>query len=197
MKHIIAGAVGALFLGTVGGPAGAQLPGPVQSETAERSGSAAVSSGVTQDVGDAEFLLDALRTNLAEIQLAELAEERAENVQVREYAATLHADHSASLRELQDLVNGAGLVAPTEPSGEALAQYAALQARTGADFDGLFIAHMAESHRQAVAAYGAQTHANPNETLSAFASKTLPVLREHLATAEQLQQLLAREARER
>jgi hypothetical protein len=42
------------------------------------------------------------------------------------------------------------------------------------------------SHTEALEKYGAQTHANPNRSLSEFASKALPMLRDHLATAESL-----------
>ena len=44
-----------------------------------------------------------------------------------------------------------------------------------------------ESHEEAIEEYGAQTHANPNKQLSEFASKSLPTLREHLASAKSLQ----------
>jgi putative membrane protein len=81
-------------------------------------------------------------------------------------------------------------VAPTEPSADALQHHAALEARSGTQFDAMFLEHMADSHGKAVEAYGEQTHANPNEALADFASKTLPVLQQHLATAQMLQRTL-------
>ena len=45
---------------------------------------------------------------------------------------------------------------------------------------------MIASHKEALEAYGAQTHANPDRALADFASKGMAMLREHLATAESL-----------
>jgi hypothetical protein len=46
---------------------------------------------------------------------------------------------------------------------------------------------MVAAHKEAIDKFGAQTHANPDQHIAELAAKTLPILEEHLATAEKLQ----------
>jgi putative membrane protein len=135
---------------------------------------------------DVEFLNEALRSAQAEIELGELAAEKAHDARVRELGARAAREHTAELMELEGLLKGRHVVVSEEPSADAQLQVAALERLTGAEFDAAFLELMAAMHRKALEQYGAETHANPDEVLSDFASKHLPVLREHLRIAESL-----------
>ena len=133
-----------------------------------------------------EFLTEALRTSLAEIRLGELATRQSYDARVREYGAKLRTDHTAHAKEIEQLLEPQGVTIPTEPSAEAISQQAALERLSGTEFDAAFVQMMVWSHTEAIEKYGAQTHANPNRALHDFAMQSLPMLREHLATAESL-----------
>jgi putative membrane protein len=135
---------------------------------------------------DVEFLVEAMRTGLAEIQLGELAAQRSDNPRVRDYGAKLKSDHTAQVAEIERMLQPLRVTIPAEPSAEAQTHHAALARLAGEQFDAAFLEMMIASHTEAIEKYGAQTHANPDRTLSDFASKSLPVLREHLAVAESL-----------
>jgi len=135
---------------------------------------------------DVEFLVDAMRTGLAEVRLGELAEQRSYDPRVRDYGAKLKSDHMAQVAELERLLKPLQVTIPAEPSAEAQAHHAALARLTGEQFDASFITTMIASHMEAIEQYGAQTHANPDRALADFASKSLPMLREHLAAAQAL-----------
>ena len=135
---------------------------------------------------DFEFLTDALRTGLAEVQMGELAAQRGHDPRVRAYGAKLKADHGAQVAELERLLQPLNVTVPEEPSAEAQAHYAGLARLSGEHFDAQFIEMMIASHTEAIEKYGGQTHANPDRSLHDFAAKALPVLREHLQTAESL-----------
>ena len=135
---------------------------------------------------DLEFLTEALRTSLAEIQLGELAAQRGHDPRVRAYGAKLKNDHAAQAAELQQLLKPLNVTVPEEPSAEAQAHYAALARLSGEAFDSRFVEMMIASHTEGIEKYGAQTHANPDRTLHDFAAKALPMLREHLAEAQSL-----------
>jgi putative membrane protein len=135
---------------------------------------------------DVDFLLAALRTAFAEIDMGQLAEERSENSDVRAYGRKLQADHAVAAREIERMLQTQHVTIPTEPSVEAEAHHAALERLSGADFDAAFVRWMIASHEEAIEQYGAQTHANPNKELANFAGKALPVLREHLVIAHSL-----------
>jgi putative membrane protein len=135
---------------------------------------------------DVEFLVDAMRTGLAEVQLGELAAQRGDDARVRDYGTRLKRDHSAQVAEIERMLKPLQVTTPVEPSAQAQTHHAALARLSGEQFDAAFVEMMIASHTEAIEKYGAQTHANPDRTLSDFASRTLPVLREHLAVAESL-----------
>jgi putative membrane protein len=175
---------------SIAGSAAAQLPGP--STTGQETQIArAPTAPAARDADDSEFLVDAIRTDLAEIRLAELAQMRATDPKVREYAAKLRSDHASSMEDTAALVKAHGLEVPTAPSAQAAAVYDRLAKISGAEFDAEFLDHMIDAHDKAIEAYGAQTHANPDKALSDLAAKTLVTLREHLATAELLKKQLS------
>ena len=162
----------------------AQLNGNLES-THEASATATPAHKVESE--DVEFLLQALRTDIAAMQMGELAQQRAGNADVRGYGEQLQADSSRSVQEIKGILQTLNVTTPSEPTVEAQAHHDALARLTGAEFDAQFLATMITSHEEAIEKYGAQTHANPNKQLSDLAAKALPVLREHLATAESLQ----------
>jgi putative membrane protein len=132
------------------------------------------------------FLVEALRTSLAEARMGELATQQSYDSQVRDYGTKLKSDHTAHATEIERRLKPMGVTIPTEPSAEALSQIAALTRLTGEEFDAAFVQMMIWTHTEAIEKYGAQTHANPDRSLHDFASSSLPMLREHLARAESL-----------
>jgi putative membrane protein len=133
-----------------------------------------------------EFLAEALRTSLAEARMGELAAQQSYDPRVREYGMKLASDHTAHAGEIERLLEPLGVAVPTEPSAEGISQHAALARLSGEEFDAAFVQMMIWTHTEAIEKYGAQTHANPDRSVHDFASKSLPMLREHLAAAESL-----------
>lgn len=147
---------------------------------------AAPGAAANKSAEDVEFLLDAMRTALAEIELGELAAQRASDAAVREYGAKVKADHTEQAAEIERLLLPLNVSVPTEPSADVQTLHAALARLAGEEFETAFLRVMVESHEEAIEKYGAQTHANPDRSLAAFASESLPMLREHLETAQLL-----------
>jgi putative membrane protein len=151
--------------------------------TAEAPGATPPNNKNAEDI---EFLVDALRTALAEVRLGELAEQHSYDPRVRDYGAKLKSDHAAQVAEIKRMLKPLNVTLPVEPSAQAQLQHASLARLTGEQFDAGFLESMIASHKEAIEKYGAETHANPDRMLSDFASKSLPMLREHLAVAESL-----------
>ena len=135
----------------------------------------------------AEFLLDALRSSKAEVEMGELAQQRSKNAAVQQFGQKLQADHAKAASEIENLLEPLNMSVPAEPSTEEQSHHAALAKLSGEEFDRAFVPLMVAAHREAIAKYEAQTHANPNKQLADLATKQLPALRAHLATAESLQ----------
>jgi putative membrane protein len=151
--------------------------------TAEASRTA---PGNNKNAEDVEFLLDALRTSLAEVRMGELATQRGSDARVRDYGAKIRSDHTAEAAEIKRMLEPLSVTIPEEPSAEAELHHAALSRLSGEQFDAAFIDAMIASHEAALEEYGAQTHANPDRALAELASSGVTMLREHLAAAQAL-----------
>jgi putative membrane protein len=167
--------------------AGAQREStPVPQDRIVTAEASRTNPGNNKNAEDVEFMLDALRTSLAEVQMGELATQRSSDTRVRDYGARIQSEHSAQAAELERLLEPLAVTIPAEPSAEAQLQHTALARLSGEQFDAAFIDAMIASHKEALEEYGAQTHANPDRALADFASKGVTMLREHLAAAEAL-----------
>jgi len=159
---------------------------PAQNQSIVTAEAPGATAGAARDADDVEFLVEALRTSLAEIEMGALASQRGHDPRVRDYGAKLETDHAAQATEIERLLRPIGVTIPVEPSAEAQAHLDALTRLSGGAFDAAFDDMMITSHTEAIEEYGAQTHANPDRALHDFAANALPMLREHLQIAESL-----------
>lgn len=164
----------------------AQIPGPSDQSIVTAEASPRVAPADAASSRSTEFLLDALRTSLAEARMGKLAAQQSYAQPVRDFGLKLESDHTAHAGEIERLLEPLNVTIPTEPSAEALSQIAALTRLTGEEFDAAFVQAAIWMHNDAIEQYGAQTHANPDRSLHDFATRSLPMLREHLARAEAL-----------
>ena len=98
-------------------------------------------------------------------------------------------DHGKTATEMQALVRDKGWTMPTNMLAEHERMIDTLEGLSGAAFDKKFAAMMVVSHRQTIALFeqAAESRGVPDGQLRGFASGKLPVLREHLDGAVELQ----------
>jgi putative membrane protein len=134
---------------------------------------------------DTAFVTDGIKSDTAEVAIAQLAASRGSAAAVKDFANMLVTDHGAHKQKLVDLANSAGVTVPTEPAEEGHANLLKLQKLSGAEFDKTFAQMLVESHQKGIAKNEAQARSGDPQT-AAIATETLPVLRKHLAAAEAL-----------
>jgi len=140
-----------------------------------------------QGLTDEKFVMMASAMDLAEINLGRVAVQKAMNPEVKQFGQKMVADHTKSSKELLMLLGKKqGLKAASTMDQEHQALHDKLSQLKGADFDQMYMMHMAQDHKKAVALFKHQASEGKDEDLKAFAAKTLPVVQEHLKMAEQL-----------
>jgi putative membrane protein len=148
---------------------------------------AALSAAVPVQAGDAAgFLMDAIRTDLAEIKFGELAEHGGQSEDVRQFGRMLVTDHSKSLKKATELAKALDVAVPAEPSDQAEKRYDALAKLAGAEFDSVFVSQMIRGHQEAVAKFSEQAESADSPKIADLAKEALPMLREHLEHAQSL-----------
>jgi len=148
-----------------------------------------------QQPDQTKFLTDAMRSDVAEMKLGDLAQQRGHGKEVREYGQTLNRDHSKSLLKATQLAKSIGVAVPTEPSAQAQKEYESLAKLSGDEFDSTFLSQMARGHQEAIAKFSAQAQAGGGSEVAEFANDTLPTLRAHLEHAQSIQAELTSDAR--
>ena len=146
--------------------------------------SAAPSLGA--DAADTMFLTNAIRGNMAEVKMGELAQQRGASEDVRDFGKTLESDHSRALQKHEALARDKNIVVPTEVTPEQKQEHDMLAKLSGAEFDREFAMQMVDAHRKTVAVYEAEAKSNGDADIVDLARDTLPTLRDHLATAQKL-----------
>lgn len=138
---------------------------------------------------DRNFVDEMAADSREEVELGRLAQERASNPQVREFAGMMVRDHQKSGEELMQVAQRNNVQVSTDHrEHEELRQR--LQDLKGAEFDREYIRGMVEAHERAVNQVQEKAEDGDNAELQQWASRTLPVLRQHLERARQIEQSL-------
>jgi len=144
------------------------------------SGSAAVSSA------DRTFAEKAASGGLAEIQAAQLAQQRASSPQVKQFASRMITDHTKANDELQQIAEEEDITLPAQPDQQGMAAQRKLQALNGTAFDQSYAQQQLGDHQQAIALFRKEATSGQDPALKSYAQKTLPILQQHLQLAQSL-----------
>jgi putative membrane protein len=157
----------------------------MNSSSSSKSQSGMGSSSGNLNSTDRTFVTKAAQGGLAEVELGQMAEQKASNDAVKNFAKRMVADHTKSNNELKSQVQQMGVSLPTTIDAKAQSEKDRLSKLSGSEFDKQYIQHEIQDHRQDISEFQKQANSGGDETLRSFASKTLPTLQEHLQLAEQ------------
>ncbi len=134
-----------------------------------------------------EFIEKAVRGNIAEVKLGELAEKQAKSDQVKTLGQTLRTDHAKARDKSQALAKELGVNVPMQPMEDAKETYDELAKLSGAEFDREFVEAAVEDHEKDIELYSEQAEEGDNQKVTEYAKETLPVLKKHLDAARKLE----------
>jgi putative membrane protein len=146
----------------------------------------------TMDV-DRDFVEEHLEMGNAEIELGRLAQEKATHPDVKEFGAMMVRDHQMAAKELREIASKANITADTAEAREGHAELEEeLGKLTGREFDRRYIEEMIDDHQEAVQDLESKAENASNPEVKAWASKTLPKVRQHLERAQAIKETLDR-----
>jgi putative membrane protein len=142
---------------------------------------------------DETFLRGAAEGSMLEVKLGQVAEQRAQNEEVKKFAKRMVEDHSKALEELKAIGARQRINLPTTISQRHSLRYKALAKLSGGEFDRAYARDMVRDHEQDVNEFkhGAATAQKPE--LKEFAQKTLPTLESHLQEAKEMMAHVSRQ----
>lgn len=143
----------------------------------------AATEAVSLNSQDKSFVSDAAKAGMSEVHMGKLGMEKATAPAVRSFSQRMINDHSKANDELTGIATRKGLSMPGDHDMPGM-----LNLKSGASFDHAFAREAVEDHEKAVALFEKEAAEGSDSDLKAFARRTLPTLRSHLAAARALPQ---------
>ena len=164
---------------------------PGSSNTSENSNRSDQNSNRSDDVNrsnavsqsDRMFMMQAARDNMAEVQLGQMAVQKASSQAVREYGQRMVEHHTQANRELMQLAAQKGVSLPTDIGNENRQMMSELSQLSGVEFDRAYMEEMVRAHNKDLSLFQRQAQEGQDSDLKSWAAQKLPTLQNHLAMA--------------
>ena len=134
-----------------------------------------------------KFMVKAANGGMMEVELGNLAKEKATNASVKEFAAMIVKDHSNANDELKSLAASKSITLPATMDNDHRDHVTDLSNKSGNDFDKAYMDMMVSDHKKDIDMF--EDILDDNDIapeLKAFANKTLPVLKKHHEEAKRI-----------
>jgi putative membrane protein len=142
-----------------------------------------------QGMADHAFVSDALQGDLGEIQLAQLAQQKSQSEDVKQFAQKLAADHSQMNEKwFEPEAKHFNLSVPKGPSKKAKKLMSKLQGLSGAEFDKEYITAMVKDHQDDLKKFKEEAEASQDPALKQVAQQGAGIISQHLQLAEKVAQ---------
>jgi len=142
------------------------------------------SSSGKLDKTDQHFVDKAAEGGLAEVELGNLALQKASSDDVKKFAQRMVDDHTKANDQLKSLASSEGFSVPDHLSAKDTMTKEKLEKLSGDQFDKAYMKDMVQDHTQDVAEFRQESEKAANSGVKNFASQTLPTLESHLHEAK-------------
>jgi putative membrane protein len=136
---------------------------------------------------DARFAMKAAQGGMAEVQLGQLAAQKAGSPDVKAFGQQMVDDHSKANDQLKTVASKENMTLPATLDSKDQALYTKLQSLSGAEFDKAYVKAMVKDHQEDVKEFQKEADKGKDSGIKSFASETLPVLQQHLSKIESIQ----------
>lgn len=169
------------------GQTSSQPATPMQSTDPQSTQTKPATSGSTLNAADQRMLKTMALNNMAEIEAARMAQTKTQSEDVKSFAQRMIDDHTKALDDVRQLAQAKGVSLPTELDRASKRKAAKLAALSGDAFNRAYMgqAGVADHKRSHALLVQAQSRAKDPD-LQALAARTLPVVDQHLNSAQQL-----------
>lgn len=165
--------------------------GMVTAATAQSSNDSMASGNSASSTGklapaDKQFIKKAAQGGLAEVQLGQLATEKADSPDVKQFGQKMVDDHSKANDQLKQVASTKGVTVPDQLNAKDAAIKARLEKLSGKAFDRAYMQNMVIDHTKDVSEFRTESKNGKDPDVKNFASQTLPTLKDHLKQAKSI-----------
>jgi putative membrane protein len=182
---------GVALVALIGSPALAQNQDQAKPPQQQTSTGAAQQQLAQEDM---DFAKTAAGDGMAEVKLGTLAQQNAENDQVKQFGQRMVDDHSKANDKLKSIAESKKIDLPQQLPPEAQQAYDELQKKKGHEFDQAYMDDMVKDHKKAIELFQKEGTGGKDKDLQKFAQDTLPTLQQHLDLAQKAQEQVSASA---
>ena len=181
--------VAALLLGTAFSAQAQTAAPPASSPSAPAmapAGGSMASGASTASLSpaDKKFVMKAASSGMAEVQAAQLAQQKSQDQSVKDFAAKMITDHTANNTQLSTLAGQKGLTVPTALDDKDQAEINKLTSLDGKKFDKMYMKGQVKDHQAMLTLLQKEAKSGKDADLKSFAEQTIPVVQSHLDMAK-------------
>jgi putative membrane protein len=143
-------------------------------------------SPVALTSSEKEFMTNAARGGMLEVQMGRLATDKATSPEVKQFGERMVTDHGQLGQKLQQLASNLNLTLEQQLSPEQQNAVSRLQNLSGKAFDREYIKAMVADHVKDISEFQRVANQASNADIRQFASEALPMLQEHLKLAREI-----------
>ena len=133
---------------------------------------------------DQEFVTEAAKGGMAEVELGKIASEKGSSPEVKSFGQRMVDDHVRAGEELKTLARNKSITLTADIDAKDKALRDRLLKLSGDGFDRAYMAAMLDDHRKDVYGFRIEARSGKDPDVKAWAAKTLPTLTEHLKLAQ-------------
>jgi len=140
---------------------------------------------------DADFVVETISGNYANVRFSQLAMERSTDDRVREVAAIIENDHSKLIKELKGFANLRGIAIPLEENKNASKKFDDLAGTRNDSFDEKWCQELAHRHEKTIEQLEEMWEKTDDQELKTWINSALPGLRNDLVKLNSCREKLA------
>ncbi|HTG33162.1 MAG TPA: DUF4142 domain-containing protein [Thermoanaerobaculia bacterium] len=173
--------------GSSGGGSMDSHPGATQSTSSSMSKTTTTMTMTSKlSASDTKFMKEAAMGGMEEVELGQLAAQKASSPEVKNFGQHMVDDHSKANDQLKQLAAQKGVTLPTSMSASQKQEMNRLSKLSGAAFDSAYVSMMVKDHKKDVAEFQKESKNGKDSDVKSWASTTLPTLEDHLKMVQDI-----------
>lgn len=140
----------------------------------------------TSKAWDKVFIQSVALRGMRQIEIARIAVDKATNPAVKEYATKVVDEQSKATGALKRIAGRESITIPGSLDSKQQAEVDSLAKLSGADFDRAYMKDQVRTHERSLRDFQREMRDGQDDNVKAFAARVLPLVQEHLQTAQNL-----------
>lgn len=188
-KLALCSAAALLACGTLAAqnPGGMPQQQPMPQQTQPAMPNTGTQNAPQQSMGDQAFVSESMQGNLAEVQMAQLAQQKSQSADVKQLAQKLESEHTQMNQKwFEPEAKALSVSEPKGPSKKDKKLMEKLQGLSGDEFDKAYIAATLKDHQDDLKKYQTESGMAQDPAVKQIAQMGTKVISQHIELTEQV-----------